>query len=56
MFPVTLEYIECPYVIRVSNKLKTEIIYKANKVLNLYERGMKNIVFPDIDNILKKLL
>jgi hypothetical protein len=61
MFPVTLEYIECPYiknkvVIRVSNKLKTEIIYKANKVINLYERGMKNIVFPDIDNILKKLL
>ena len=61
MFPATLEYIECPYiknkvVIRVSNKLKTEIIYKANKVLNLYERGMKNIVFPDIDNILKKLL
>ena len=61
MFPVTLEYMECPYiknkvVIRVSNKLKTEIIYKAKKVLNLYERGMKNIVFPDIDNILKKLL
>ena len=61
MFPVTLEYIECPYiknkvVFRVSNKLKTELIYKANKVLNLYERGMKNIVFSDIDNILKKLL
>ena len=35
------------------NKL---IIYKANKVLNLYNHGMKNIIFPSIDKILNKLL
>ena len=61
MFPVTLDYIESQYMknkvpIKVSKQLETEIIYKANKVLNLYNHGMKNIVFPDIDNILKKLL
>lgn len=61
MFPVTEEYIENQYIknnvaITLSNKLQKEIIYKANKVLGLYNRGMKNIIFPDIDNILKKLL
>ena len=35
---------------------ENEIISKANKVLNLYNHGMKNIIFPDIDNILKQLL
>lgn len=35
------------------NKL---IIYKANKVLNLYNHGMKNIIFTNIDKILGKLL
>ena len=61
MFPVTLDYIESQYIknkvpIKVSNQLQTEIIYKSNKVLNLYNHGMKNIVFPDIDRILEKLL
>ena len=42
--------------ITLSNKLQNEIISKANKVLNLYNHGMKNIIFPDIDNILKQLL
>ena len=42
--------------IKVSNQLQTEIIYKSNKVLNLYNHGMKNIVFPNIDRILEKLL
>ena len=42
--------------ITLSNKLQTEIIYKANKVLSLYNNGMKNIVFPNIDKILKQLL
>lgn len=32
------------------------IIYKANKVLNLYNHGMKNIIFTNIDKILGKLL
>mgnify|MGYP004465868269 CR=1 FL=1 len=61
MFLVTEEYIESQYIknkvpIKVSNQLQTEIIYKANKVLNLYKHGMKKIVFPKIDNILEKLL
>ena len=60
MFPVTQEYVECKYIknkveITVSNKLQEELIFKANKVLNLYKHGMKNIIFPDIDNIQKKL-
>ena len=42
--------------IRLSNKLQTEIIFKANKVLNLYKHGMKNIIFPNIDRILNQLL
>ena len=61
MFPVTKEYIESQYIknkvaIRLSNKLQTEIIYKANKVLDLYNHGMKKIVFPNIDKILEQLL
>ena len=61
MFPVTEKYIESQYIknkvaIKLSNKLKVEIITKATKVLNLYNHGMKNIIFPDVDNILKQLL
>ncbi len=61
MFPVTEEYIESQYIknkipIRLSNKLQNEIISKAKKVLKLYEHGMKNILFPNIDEILKKLI
>lgn len=61
MFPVTEEYIESQYkknnvAITLSNKLQKEIISKANKVLTLYNNGMKRIIFPDIDKILSKLL
>lgn len=61
MFPVTEEYIESQYIknkvaIKLSNKLQNEIISKAIKVLNLYNHGMKNIVFHDIDRILGQLL
>lgn len=61
MFPVTEKYIENKYIknnvaITLSNKLQQEIISKANKVLKLYKHGMKNIIFPDIDKILNKLL
>ena len=61
MFPVTEEYIEKQYIknniaITLSDKLEKEIISKANKVLSLYKYGMKNIIFPDIDKILKELL
>lgn len=61
MFPTTEEYIESQYIknevkIRLSNKLQKEIVRKANKVLKLYEHGMKNIVFPNIGEILEKLI
>lgn len=61
MFLVTEKYIESQYMknkvpIKLSNKLQEEIIYKANKVLTLYNNGMKKIVFPNIDKILEKLL
>ena len=61
MFPVTEEYIESVYIknkvkIKLSNKLQREIIGKATKVLNLYNQGMKRIIFPDIDKILQQLL
>ncbi len=61
MFPVTEQYVESQYIknkvpIRLSNKLQTEIVDKATKVLNLYNHGMKNIIFPNIDKILKQLL
>ena len=61
MFPVTEQYIESQYIknnvaIRISKTLQTEIISKANKVLALYNSGMKKIIFPNIDEILNKLL
>ena len=61
MFPVTEEYIENLYIknsvaITLSKELEKEVIYKANKVLELYKHGMKKIIFPNIDKILKQLL
>lgn len=61
MFPVTEKYIEGQYIkkktpVRLSIELQNEIISKATKVLSLYNEGMKKIVFPDIDNIIKQLL
>ena len=61
MFPVTKKYVESQYIknkvaIRLSKKLQKEVIYKANKVLNLYNHGMKNIIFPNVDKILEQLL
>ena len=61
MFPVTEEYIESQYIknkvsITLSNKLQIEILSKATKVLNLYQHGMKKLIFPNIDTILQKLL
>ena len=61
MFPVTEEYIESQYIknkvaITLSNKLQIEILSKATKVLNLYNHGMKKLIFPNIDKILQQLL
>ncbi len=61
MFPVTQEYVKEQYiknkvVVRLPDKLQTEIISKANKVLKLYKYGMKNIIFSDVDKILNQLL
>ena len=57
MFPTTMQYIEGKYIknkvqIRVSDQLEKEIIYNTNKVLGLYNHGMKRIVFTNIDKIL----
>lgn len=35
--------------------MQIEIREKAAKVLKLYKYGMRNIIFPYINNILKKL-
>ena len=61
MFPVTEQYIESQYIknnvaIRLSKTLQSEIISKANKVLALYNSGMKKIIFPNINEILNRLL
>ena len=61
MFPVTKKYVESQYIknkvaIRLSNKLQKEVIYKANKVLNLYNHGMRNIIFLNVDKILEQIL
>ena len=61
MFPTTEKYIDSQYIknkvpIRLSNELQNEVISKATKVLVLYNSGMKRIVFPNIDNILKQIL
>ena len=50
------KYLNIAKAYNISGMNETEIIYKANKVLNLYNHGMKNIVFPNIDKILNKLL
>lgn len=60
MFPVSEKYIEKQYkknnvAITLSKELENEVISKANKVLNLYKHGMKKIVFPNIEEILKVL-
>ena len=60
MFPVTEKYIESQYLknnikIRLSRKLKKEIVFKANKVLILYRNDMKKIIFPDLEKIIKIL-
>ena len=61
MFPVTEKYIENQYVknnvaVTLSYQLQQEVISKANKVLSLYNHGMKKIIFPNIDKILQELL
>ena len=60
MFPTTEKYIENQYIknnikIRLSRNLKKEILFKANKVLILYRNGMKKIIFPNIEKIIKIL-
>lgn len=60
MFPTTEKYIENQYIknnikIRLSRNLKKEILFKANKVLILYRNGMKKIIFPNIEEIIKIL-
>ena len=63
IFPVTKKYILKKYVIgkekspvKIENELADEIIEKSNKILSLVRNGNKNIVFPDILEIERKLL
>ena len=47
------------YFYFIKDKFFEIIDYKElmkNKVLNLYNHGMKNIVFPNIDKILEQLI
>ena len=60
IFPIKKEYIADIYTknnveVRVSNKLEKEVIKKAKKVLLLYNNGMKNIIFSDINKIITRL-
>lgn len=60
IFPIKKEYIVDIYTknnveVRVSNKLEKEVIKKAKKVLLLYNNGMKNIIFSDINKIITRL-
>lgn len=60
MFPTSEEYIESQYTyqnnpIEITVSLQEEIEEKANKILNLVRRGYKNLVFPDILEMERKL-
>ncbi|MCI8443612.1 MAG: hypothetical protein HFJ37_00250 [Clostridia bacterium] len=53
MFPTTKEYIVEKYKkqnrdVVVNSRLEKELKMKANKILNLVEKGYNKIVFPDI--------
>ena len=61
MFSTTEKYIIQKYIkqnrdVVVNEKLDKEIQVKANKILNLVEKGYNKIVFPDIIAIKNKLL
>ena len=61
MFPTTEQYIMQKYIkqnrdVIVNEKFNKEIQMKANKVLNLVEKGYNKIVFPDIISIKNQLL
>lgn len=59
--PVTDNYIKNEYIsatgpVRLSKNKEQELQQKAKKVLALVENGYKNLVFPDIITIKKKLI
>ncbi len=61
MFPTMEQYIMQKYIkqnrdVIVNEKFNKEIQMKANKVLNLVEKGYDKIVFPDIISIKNQLL
>lgn len=61
MFPVTAKYIKEEYIkqdkeVTVNDELKRELNTKANRVLELVKAGNRNLVFPDIVKIEKRLL
>lgn len=59
--PVTDDYIKNEYMdltspVRLSQNKEQELQQKAKKVLSLVNNGYKNLVFPDIIAIKKKLI
>ena len=61
MFPTIEKFIMEKYIkqnrdVIVNEKLNKEIQTKANKILNLVEKGYNKVVFPDIIEIKNKLL
>ena len=61
MFPTTRKYIIEKYRkqnrdVIVNSRLEKELQTKANKILNLVEKGYDKIVFPDIISIKNTLL
>jgi len=60
MFPTLEGYIESQYTyqnnpIEITVSLQQEIEDKANKILNLVRKGYKNLVFPNILEMERKL-
>ena len=56
MFPTLEKYIIEKYIkqkrdVIVNKELRIELKRKANKILNLVEKGYRNLVFPDIIKI-----
>ena len=56
MFPISEKYIIESYIkqkreVIVNKELKRELRRKASKILNLVEKGYRNLVFPDIIKI-----
>lgn len=62
MFPVTKEYFDNIYIdkntgkpVKLSKSLKRELTTKAHKLISLYEKQNKKLMFSNVDKILSIL-